>query len=52
MQSTARLEDKANLVKYEILSLVIRRIMGLLKEKIKNTNDNQELDDNDENLIC
>ena len=52
VQSTARLEDKANLVKYEILSLVIRRIMGLLKEKIKNTNDNQELDDNDENLIC
>ena len=40
------------MVKYEILSVVIKRILGLLKEKIKNENHNQELTEDDQNLLC
>ena len=35
------------MVKYEILSIVIKRVLGLLKEKIKNENHNQELTEDD-----
>ena len=52
VDSTKRLEDKKNLIKYEILSIVIKQILGLLKEKIKNENHNMELDENDINLLC
>ena len=47
VNTTKRLEDSKNLVKYEILSIVIKRILGLLKEKIKNENHNQELTEDD-----
>ena len=50
--STKRLEHEDNLLKYEILSIVIKRILGLLKEKIKNENHNKELNLDDKNLLC
>ena len=46
-----RLEDQENLLKYEILSIVIKRILGLLKEKIKNVNNNMTLTMSDKNLL-
>lgn len=52
LNTTRRLDDIENLVKYEILSIVIKRILGLLKEKIKNENMNHDLDENDLNLLC
>ena len=52
VETTKRLENAKNLVKYEILSIVITRILGLLKAKIKNENQNQELSDDDINLLC
>ena len=39
-----RLEDQENLLKYEILSVVVKRILGLLKDKIKNVNNNMVLE--------
>ena len=51
VELTSRLEDKKNLIKYEIISIVIRRILGSLKSKIKNENNNQELSDDDQNLL-
>ena len=39
-----RLEDQENLLKYEILSIVVKRILGLLKDKIKNVNNNMVLE--------
>ena len=47
VKTTNRLEDSKNLIKYEIISIVIKRILGLLKYKIKNENKNQELSDDD-----
>ena len=47
VNTTKRLEDQKNLVKYEILSIVIKRVLGVLKEKIKNENHNQELSEDD-----
>ena len=43
MDPTARLEDHKNLLKYEILSVVVRRIVGILEPKIRNHNNNQEI---------
>ena len=40
VDTTKRLEDQTNLIKYEILSIVIKHILGLLKAKIKNENHN------------
>ena len=40
---TARLDDKNNLIKYEILSIVVQRILGILEEKIYNHNGNLEI---------
>lgn len=48
---TKRLEEEENLIKYEILSIVIKRILGLLKDKIKNVNHNKELTLDDKNLL-
>jgi len=47
VDSTNRLEAESNLIKYEIISIVIKRILGLLREKIKNENNNMELTDDD-----
>lgn len=52
LNTTRRLDDIENLVKFEILSIVIKRILGLLKEKIKNENMNHDLDENDLDLLC
>lgn len=49
---TVRLEKEENLLKYEVLSIVIKRILGLLCEKIKNENHNKELNLDDKNLLC
>jgi len=49
---TKRLEEEENLIKYEILSIVIKRILGLLKDKIKNVNHNKELTLDDKNILC
>lgn len=49
---TKRLEQEENLIKYEILSIVIKRILGLLKDKIKNVNHNKELTLDDKNILC
>ena len=46
-----RLEDQENLLKYEILSVVVKRILGLLKDKIKNVNNNMVLEQSDKNLL-
>ena len=47
VSTTKRLEEQKNLVKYETLSIVIKRVLGVLKEKIKNENHNQELSEDD-----
>ena len=47
MEPTERLETASNLTKYEIISIVIRRILGLLKEDIKS----MKLADNDQQLL-
>ena len=47
VNTTKRLEDSKNMIKYEILSIVIKRILGLLKAKIKNENNNMELTEDD-----
>ena len=52
VNTTKRLEDPKNMIKYEILSIVIKRILGLLKAKIKNENNNMELTEDDQNLLC
>lgn len=51
VEPTKRLEEQDNLLKYEILSIVIKRILGLLKEKIKNVNNNLMLEMSDRNLL-
>jgi len=48
---TKRLEDQENLLKYEILSVVVKRVLGLLKSKIKNVNNNMVLTMSDKNLL-
>ena len=48
---TSRLEEQDSLLKYEILSIVVKRVLGLLKEKIKNVNNNMDLDMGDKNLL-
>lgn len=40
VDSTDRLEQNSNIYKYDILSIVISRILGLLEPKIKNENQN------------
>lgn len=35
LEPSQRLEDKDNLTKYEILSIVCKRVLGSMKEKIK-----------------
>ena len=40
MDLTARIEDKRNILKYEILSIVVQRIVGILEKKIINENQN------------
>ena len=52
VHSSERLEVQDNLIKYEIISIVIKRILGLLREKIKNENNNMELTADDQNLLC
>ena len=52
VDTTTRLEDIDNIGKYEILSIVIQRILGLLKYKLKNENQNQELSVDDQILLC
>ena len=47
MEPTERLETASNLTKYEIISIVIRRILGLLKEDIKS----MKLAENDQQLL-
>ena len=39
------------MLKYEILSIVVKRILGLLKDKIKNVNNNMVLEQSDKNLL-
>ena len=36
VDTTDRLEENENIYKYDVLSLVISRILGLLEPKIKN----------------
>jgi len=48
---TKRLEEQDNLLKYEILSVVVKRVLGLLKAKIKNVNNNMVLTMSDKNLL-
>jgi len=48
---TKRLEEQDNLLKYEILSIVVKRVLGLLKAKIKNVNNNMVLTMSDKNLL-
>ena len=38
VNSSKRLEDSKNLIKYEVVSIVIMRVLGLLRDKIKNEN--------------
>ena len=38
VNSVKRLEDSKNLIKYEVVSIVIKRILGILRDKIKNEN--------------
>ena len=52
VDTSKRLEIPENLIKYEIISIVIKRILGLLREKIKNENNNMELTADDQNLLC
>lgn len=40
MDLTSRIEDKKNILKYEILSIVVQRIVGILEKKIVNENQN------------
>ena len=40
---SSRLEDRSKIKKYEILSIVIKRILGVLKSKVRN----QTLTDDD-----
>ena len=47
LEPTERLETASNLTKYEIVSIVIRRILGLLKEGIKN----MKLEEKDQQLL-
>ena len=39
------------MLKYEILSIVVKRVLGLLKSKIKNLNNNMMLSMSDKNLL-
>lgn len=48
---TKRLEEQDNMLKYEILSIVVKRVLGLLKSKIKNLNNNMMLSMSDKNLL-
>ena len=52
MDPTARLEDMKNLLKYEILSIVVRRIVGILEVKIRNVNNNQEIAVDEQIVLC
>ena len=47
VDSDQRLESSSNLKKYEVISIVIKRILGLLKNGIKNL----ELVEDDTNLL-
>lgn len=47
VNSSKRLEDSKNLIKYEVVSIVIMRVLGLLRDKIKNENQNMELNEDD-----
>lgn len=49
VDTTTRLEDHSDdsLQKYEMISIVIQRILGLLEEKIKNSNQNKQLEIDD-----
>ena len=48
---TARFEKKKSILKYEILAIVIKRIMIRLRSKIKNENDNQNLEIQEKMLL-
>lgn len=52
MDPTARLEDKKNVLKYEIMCIVVRRIVGILKIKIRNENGNQQIEVNEQIALC
>ena len=43
MDFTVRFEDENRMFKYEVLSIVIHRIMGLLEDKVLNEYGNKEL---------
>ena len=48
---TQRFEKKKNTLKYEVLAVVIKRILSKLQPKIKNENDNQTLEIQDKMLL-
>lgn len=52
MDTTLRLEDNDRIYKYEVLSIVIRRILGLMERKIVNENGNDALSNNEILLLC
>ena len=52
VDTTTRLENCNNINKYHIISIVISRILGLLKDKIKNSNENHELDVDEHIILC
>ena len=52
VSSRERFEKPAQLKKYEILSIVVRRILGILEVKIRNTNENLRLRLEEPILLC
>lgn len=52
MDPTARIEDTNNLLKYEIMSIVVRRIVGILEPKIRNVNNNLEVEVDEKIVLC
>jgi hypothetical protein len=51
LEYTTRFEEKGNVMKYEMLAIVIQRILSILQAKIKNENDNQKLEVDDKMLL-
>ena len=49
---TTRIEKQANITKYEILSIVVQRILGLLQTPIRNINQNHELKLEERIVLC
>ena len=52
LDTTAGREDKKHILKYEILSITIQRILGILEDKLKDLNANKELTVDEQILLC